>query len=583
MVFDGSISDVGVSKREYLKLVGGFASGWWNAEPDSAPRASADRAAAVADYVVTTTEGLRRAFERLGRGDTVYVATGVYRIDDWLTIDASDVTVVGESRRRTLIKPADGANVGGIRVGPDGRVENVLIRGIGFHGNAGAMDQSADRLHGFIVENARYVTIRECYATRTSPYHLHDAGGSGITVRRRARDVAVLDNYTRDVGDRSIQVAGERIVVAGNRLTDGWDRAICLEVRHPDGRKYFSRDVSVVNNVGEDHTDGNIVGASQIGRYATDAGNYAIVGNVGVGSHRHLVNVAVRESTQNVLVAGNVGILRESEGRWSGIRVDGELSGVSIVGNDLADYSVHGIELVGGVRDFACAGNVVRNPRDDGIHAETRNGTIDGNVVRSPGGAGVDVAAGGTVVSNNVVVEADGGGVRVGPSATPAVVAANLVRGFGRNAPEAAGIEVAASGALVSANRVEDAGASGGTDEDGGVGVRETDAADRNLYVGNLLPDGDVWRLSGSGSRAVGNLPSPSAPRELQPHGGTATVEFDRPRDRKPALDVQTESPSLWGVEWHRDGDDYVGATITFERRDGSPANPVTRVSVRDR
>lgn len=575
MPTDGSRSRDGVSRRQYLTLAGLFGTtGALGGRAGQQSPTGDD--GTVADYVVTTTDELVAAFESLSDGDTVYVATGVYRPSQWLTVDASDVTIVGESRRGTLIKPEDGANVGGIYVGPDGRVENVRIAGVGFHGNADAMDQSIKRLHGFVVEAATAVTIQRCFATRTSPYHEHDDGGSGFTVRRQARDVALVDNHAVDVGDRSIQVAGRDLLVAGNRLYDGWDRGVNLEVRHPDGRKYFSRHVSVVGNVGRDFSDGDFVGASQVGDYASEAGNYAIVGNVAAGSHRHLVNVTVRDDTRNVVVAGNDGVQGDTAGEWSGIRVGGAVSNVTVAGNAVADYSTHGVDVEGGVSDVTCANNAVSDPARDGVHVEGSDAVVDGNLVRSAGETGIRVIGEGAVVSNNFVTGAGGAGVRLGPSAAPAVVTGNLVRDPGTRAANAAGIRVGATGALVATNRVAAA--------DPVTGLAESESADRNLYVGNLFPDGDAWRITGPESRLFGNVPSPDRRRELGSDDGRAHVEFSRQYGRKPVLEVQTEAPALWGVEWHRDdAGRYVGATVSFEDADGNPVDPVAYASVRAR
>ncbi|MFB6219574.1 MAG: hypothetical protein ABEH77_10465 [Halobacteriaceae archaeon] len=307
----------------------------WRPQGFSGPFVDAAEIRGVADYVVTTTPELEAAMASLSGGETVFVAAGTYRPREWLVVDESDVTVVGQSRRGTLVKPADGANVGGFHVGRDRHVENVLIRGIGVDGNAARMDQSEKRLHAFLVENARNVTVRDCFATHTSPYHEHDAGGSGFTVHRNAEDVAIVGNYTDDIGDRAIQVAGSYILVRGNRLTNGFDRSISLEVRHPDGHKYYSRNVSVLGNLGRDNSDGSVVGASQGDPPRTGAGNYAIVGNVAFGRHRRTVYMGITEGARNISIVGNVGRQPSFREERSGIYVSGNLSNVAVVGNSL--------------------------------------------------------------------------------------------------------------------------------------------------------------------------------------------------------------------------------------------------------
>jgi hypothetical protein len=61
-----------------------------------------------------------------------------------------------------------------------------------------------------------------------------------------------------------------------------------------------------------------------------------------------------------------------------------------------------------------------------------------------------------------------------------------------------------------------------------------------------------------------------------------ATVGFDRPCARKPTLDVQTETPADWAIDWRRDdAGNLVGADLTFTDRAGDPASPTVQVGVR--
>ena len=576
----------------------------WRAQGFSGPFLDAGRIRGVADRVVRTTAELERAFRNLERGDTVLIAAGVYRPSRWLTVDASDVSVVGESRRNTLVRPADGANVGGFHVGPDpnARVENVLIEGVGVDGNEAAMDDAVKRCHGFLVEHASRVTIRDCFATRTHPYHQHDAGGSGFTVRRQATDVSVVDNETDDIGDRAIQVAGSGIRVAGNRLTNGFDRAVSLDVRHPDGRKYYARDVAVVNNLGRDNSDGSIVGASQGAPQRPGAGNYAIVGNVAAGTHRRAVFLGIEEAVRNVAVVGNTGRQGNVGERRSGVHVAGNVSAVTVTGNTLADYSLHGIQVEGTGADVTVTGNTVLSPRRHGVRAATEWGTITGNVVASPGGAGIEAAVGDAVVGSNVVRNAGGDGIRLG-AAGDAVVAANLVTGSGRTSLGTAEIRIDGSDSVVAGNVVAQTAA---------FGIREASGADGNVFLGNRVrragsrrasdtdgfervedrrdadspstDDRQAWDLRGPRSRLVGNSPEPDRLRAVTVHesDGTATVRFDRPYARKPILDVQTERPADWRIDWRRDdAGNVVGADLAFTDRAGDPTSPTVQVGVR--
>lgn len=51
-----------------------------------------------------------------------------------------------------------------------------------------------------------------------------------------------------------------------------------------------------------------------------------------------------------------------------------------------------------------------------------------------------------------------------------------------------------------------------------------------------------------------------------------ASVRFDRPYDRKPALDVQTDAATLWEAEWRTDAGRYVGVSLVLVAPDGTPA-----------
>jgi hypothetical protein len=545
---DARPEEAAVGFRYFATDTGGefvFDGERWHRQGLAAPHVTADRLAGVADRVVRTTAGLEAAFRDLSAGDTVRLASGVYRPGRWLEIDESDVTVVGESRRSTLVKPPDGANVGGFHVGPDpgDPVSNVVVAGVGVHGNEAAMDDDVKRCHAFLVEHAEGVTVRDCFATRTHPYHEHDAGGSGFTVRRHARDVSLVANETDDVGDRAIQVAGSAVRVAGNRLTNGFDRAISLDVRHPDGRKYYARDVAVVGNVGRDNSSGSVIGASQGAPRRPGAGNYAIVGNVAAGSHRRTVYLGIEEAVRNVAIVGNVGRQGDFREQRSGIYVAGDVSNLTVAGNTLADYSLHGIELEGTGSGYAVVGNTVLSPARNGLHLATDWGTVTGNMVESPGAVGIEAAVGDAVVANNAVRHAGTTGVRVG-AAGSAVVAGNHVSRSGRVGPAgAAEIRVDGSDCAVVGNVVR---------RRAPFGIRESPGATRNSYLGNVVRtatgpaavDGQAWEsgvptagspVTSPRSTARSTARRPTAPSASSSTGRTRTLRCwrSRPRHRR--------------------------------------------------
>jgi hypothetical protein len=62
---------------------------------------------------------------------------------------------------------------------------------------------------------------------------------------------------------------------------------------------------------------------------------------------------------------------------------------------------------------------------------------------------------------------------------------------------------------------------------------------------------------------------------------GVASVSFDRPYDRKPALDVQCDDPVVWAADWHRDRDGNVsGVDVRLVAPDGSRSEADARVIV---
>lgn len=249
---------------------------------------STDSQAGVAETFVTTTAELESAFANLSTGETVRIAQSdtPYRPEKWLDIDTSYVTVVGESPfardGQPLIKPTDGSNVGGIRVGHNSATEHVYIERVGFHGNANTMSGTAKRLHGFIADqNSTHVTFRDNFATRTHPYHEHKSGGSGFTVRKSANHVRLVDNLTDDIGDRGIQAAGTNLLVRGNVLTNGFGRSISLSVRQSDSN-YLAKNATVTNNFSRDIAEGSFVGFVGPSQ-RSERGYFSIVGNVATG------------------------------------------------------------------------------------------------------------------------------------------------------------------------------------------------------------------------------------------------------------------------------------------------------------
>jgi hypothetical protein len=158
--------------------------------------------------VVTTRAELEAAFQNLSPGDTIRITdeNAPYRTTQWLDVNVDGVTVVGPGVRR-LIQPAEGAGVGGIRIGNDEPCQEVDVRGIGYRGTPGGQGNSSERLHGIAVRNATNVTIERNYVRRTFPVR-HRDGGSGISVTRNCSNVRIFNNEVHEFGDRGVQLGG---------------------------------------------------------------------------------------------------------------------------------------------------------------------------------------------------------------------------------------------------------------------------------------------------------------------------------------------------------------------------------------
>jgi hypothetical protein len=88
--------------------------------------------------------------------------------------------------------------------------------------------------------------------------------------------------------------------------------------------------------------------------------------------------------------------------------------------------------------------------------------------------------------------------------------------------------------------------------------------------------------VRGADSRLAGNVPALDRPEHREATDGTLGVVFDRPYEDPPMLEVQTEAPATWGVDWRRNAaGEVVGADLAFTGPRGDPVSPVVRVGVR--
>lgn len=550
------------SRRDFVQGV--LAAAGWRATTRTARAA---QETAVPDTVVTSTEQLERAFETLSPGETVWISDdgAPYRISRWLDVDEDGVTVVGPGVRR-LVMPADGANVGGFRVGQQRHVENVGVHGVGYHGNPAGQRGSAKRLHGFVVRDATDVVLSGNAVTRTHPYHEHNSGGSGISVERRATDVRALNNYVSDVGDRGIQLAGDRITVVGNTLVDGFDHSVALDAWVPN--EHHATNVTVRGNVMGGNTEGALVGASG-GRQASNVGYFDVSDNVGFGEHKSLCLVGFGQALRGIQIAGNVGVQSGKE-QFAGISLAIERADdVAIRDNDLYDYAGSGIDVGEGIEDFTVSDNGVYDAGHAGIRvAGATDGVVRDNYVDGAAGAGVLLdGARYVTVSGNRVRRVGGAGVATRNAADLArhVVADNYLKEFGRTGGSSPGVLVGDSGVNVRRNYVFQSGA---------PAIVEREGAARNRYEDNWADgDGpDPWRVGAATSAVEGHTPPVDAYPGLTPgdEGDTVEVEFEKPYAEPPKLVFGRRGGGIGKVSYANDEDgNFVGATVTLAEAGG--------------
>jgi hypothetical protein len=475
----------------------------------------ADAQPGVADTFVSSTSELEAAFGDLSVGGTVRIAQPdtPYRPTGWLDVDTDDVTVVAESPfardGQPLVKPADGSDVGGVRVGHHAPTEHVTVEGLGFHGNADSVG-SSKRLHGFVADRkASHVAFRDNVVTRTSPQGEHNFGGSGFTVRKGAKHVELVGNRADDIGDHGIQVAGTNVLVRGNVVTNGFGHSIALDVTQSDGTSYLAKNVNVVGNFGRGTPKGSLVGFGDSAAAAdSDRGYFSIVGNVAAGRHQKLAHLGLTGvEVKGVSVVGNVGDGTQAD--QFGVRSAVKSAGaVTITNNVLVGYGGGGIRVMKG-HDVNVANNTISGVGGPGVVTTAySNQNVTGNVVREAGGIGIEVQnqMAPATVANNQIRFCREQGIRVeqGGSASDrgAVVCGNALdendmRGFG--VPE---LDVVTGNVLALGNYVTTRGGS----------VSFADAGRGNLWVGNAAPaDGKTWSLdSASGVRTTANRPNPA-------------------------------------------------------------------------
>ncbi|RBI58516.1 right-handed parallel beta-helix repeat-containing protein [halophilic archaeon] len=522
--------------------------------------------------IVTTTKELETAFDDLSRGDTIRITdeNAPYRITSWLDIDVDGATVIGPGVQ-TLIKPAKGANVGGIRIGQHKRCQEIDIRGIGYHGNRANQSSGAERLHGISVRNAENVTITRNQIRKTHP-RKHGNGGSGISVTPRCSNVRIFNNQIHEFGDRGIQLGGKRLTAFGNVITNGLDRPIACDLWYPDGKNRTAQSVSIFGNLVGNSVEGSLIGVARNTPTASNKGYVNIFGNVGFGSHKSFCHVRGPKALQNISIQNNVslqktaGLHTEQTTKFAGIAVDvAKGQNLAIKNNELYNYSGHGIHINSNIEDITVQQNSVIRPGLTGIRlVDATNGLVDGNLVTEPNEAGIRLKqTANLALRGNYVKQAGTYGIETSGSNSTSSgndIAVNYITGNSRSSQNThPTILVRDTETRVRGNTIR---------QSDGVAIAETDGAANNLYENNWANNSQPWQISAPSSQVKNHTPALGVHRDLQPTSGSnkIAVEFDKPYARSPRLTFGRGRTAVQDIVYKTDSNgNYIGATLTVE------------------
>ncbi|KTG09465.1 hypothetical protein AUR64_16960 [Haloprofundus marisrubri] len=547
----------------------------WRRHGLATPSMNTGHIRGVADYVVRSEGELERAFENLSAGETIRIdpTNAPYRTTDWLDIDVDGVTVVGPGVPR-LLKPADGANVGGIRIGHNAPCQDVTIRDVGYHGNAKNQDDTAKKLHGIIVRDASNVVLAGNSVTRTHPFREHGDGGSAISVERGSANVRIVDNRIREYGDRGIQLGGENIFVSGNIVTEGTDRPIACDLWSPEGKNEVANTVIITGNIVGNSHQGSLTGIASGPPGATaDGAHVTVSNNIGFGYHKSFCHVRGPGTVHNVTIRGNVsvqsteGLRTKNTTKFAGVAIDPEQGGrnITVAGNKLVGYSRHGVNVQSPATDFEVVNNILTEAAETGVRIkDARNGRVDGNTVTNPGADGIlldDAEA--VSVRNNRIRGATLPGITAEGGAGGHELAGNHIHQRDDAEPGLPGVLVGSSETVVAGNTIR---------QTGDVALLELEAASANLYANNrsiggeadVDPVGNPWRIRSSDARVRDHTPAFDAHYGVTPTDGEVRVQFQKPYVRHPKLSFGRRGGGIESIRYRTNDDGaFVGATLT--------------------
>lgn len=524
---------------------------------------------------VTTVQELQEAFATLDPGDTIRISgeNAPYRTTRWLDVDVDGVTVIGPGVAN-LIQPADGAHVGGFRIGHESRCRGISITGVGYDGNPEGQRPGAKQLHGIVVEDAADVTIERNRIQRTHPEE-HGSGGSGISVHRGSSGVWINNNRISEFGDRGVQLGGRRLVVGGNVITEGLDRPIAADL-WDDAKNPAAKSVSIYGNLLGNTVEGSLVGIARNTTTGSNEEYVSVFGNVGFGVHKSFCHVRGPRPIRNISVQNNVsvheaaGLQTEKTSKFSGVTVDMDSGrNIAVEGNELHGYSGHGVHVFSDATDVTIQRNRITDPGLSGVRlADSTHGLVEGNFVSNPAEAGIRLTGSRNVVVHGNYVRGAGtagivtGGTRglAGHDVTDNYVIGNS----GKRNRSVAAIVVDDRGLRVAGNAIA---------QNGTPAIAERDGAANNVYADNWADGDDPWRVASPTSRARNNEPPTGSFRDVtvDPDRSVARLEFDEPHSRAPRLTFGNRGGGIRDVTYERDDDgNVVGAAVTVEDPDAT-------------
>lgn len=547
--------------------VAGLVSGCTSMAPNAQRPAEAD-----GGIVVSTREELEAAFANLSAGDTVYVSgeNVPYRTTEWLDVDVDGVDVVGPGVR-TLIAPADGANVGGIRIGHHRRCREIDVRGVGYYGNPEGQRQSASRLHGIAIRNARNVTLTGNQIRGTYPRR-HGDGGSGISVAQPCSGVRIFNNRITEFGDRGIQLGGSQHAVFSNVITTGLDRPIACDLWFSERENRTAQSVSIFGNLLGHSVEGSLVGVARNDENAPNEGFVGIFGNVGFGSHKSFCHLRGPAALRNVSVQNNVSrqetdrLDTEETTQFAGVSVDvDEGRNIAIRNNELYEYSGPGIRVKSTVTGLSVQNNNIFRPQLDGLRiAGGTDGIVDGNLVVRAGEAGIRLrrTANLTVSGNYVRAVGTAGIVEEGSIQGPSTdITGNFVTATGRaSGSSGPGILVDNTGIGVHGNVIK---------RHDGPAIAETHRGENNHYADNRSDGTQPWQITSPTSVVRDHSPPMDVHRHAStgPRSDTVWIPFERPYAEPPRLTFGRTGGGIQERRFTTDEEgNFVGVELTTVR-----------------